>query len=371
MAGWLALRRLDDVASAETHFAAMRKAADGPISRSKADYWLGRTADKRGLSEKAADHYRRAATELDTFHGQLARQRLEPGRRPISLKPPAMPTAEQIRRFNALDAVQAAVIARKSSLEPTLVRAFLNQLRNSAEGEAEVAMVAHLAEALGDTQGAVRIAKSAVARGQNLVIYAYPVHPFPAYTALRQPPEAALLLAIARQESEFNTRTMSGAGARGLLQVMPITAKHVCRDYKVRCDIPRLMTDISYNTSLASAYIADRMDEFQGSYVLAIAGYNAGPGRARQWIRQFGDPRDPKVDVIDWIERIPFQETREYVAKVLSNVQIYRARLGEAATALRLHEDFARARGGPAAVPLPIPSAADTTGPAAKSTSSN
>lgn len=368
MAGWLAFRRLDDLAQAERHFSEMRKAADGPLSRAKSEYWLGRVADKRGDKEKARDHYRRAAAETDTFHGHLARLQVQRGRLAINLKPPSMATEDQIARFNSLDSVKAAVVARKSGLDLPIVRAFLNQLRASIDSEAEVAMVAHLAEALGDTQAAVRIAKSAVARGHNLMLYAYPVHPFPAYNALRQPPEVALLLGIARQESEFNTRTVSGAGARGLLQVMPITARHVCRDYKIKCDIPRLLTDMAYNTSLASAYIADRMGEFQGSYVLAIAGYNAGPGRARQWIRQFGDPRDPMVDVIDWIERIPFEETREYVGKVLSNIQIYRARLGEESGALRLHEDLARARAD-AATPLPIPSAGEAASTAPKQSS--
>ncbi len=113
---------------------------------------------------------------------------------------------------------------------------------------------------------------------------------------------------------------------------MTVTANHVCRDYKIKCDIPRLMTDNSYNAMIASAYIADRMGEFGGSYVLGLASYNAGPGRAREWVREFGDPRDPKVDPIDWIERIPITETREYVTKVLSNIQIYRARVGESAT---------------------------------------
>lgn len=356
MAGWLALRYLKNTAAAETHFAQMRKAADGPLSRAKADYWLARTAEAKGDTSKARDHFQRAAGEVDTFHGQLARQRLEPGRRPLPLQTPALPTSDQIARFNGLDAVKAVVVARKSGLESSVTRAFLYGLRNAMETEAEVALVTHLAEALGDTQTAVRIAKTAVARGQNLHIYSYPVHPFPAYTALRKSPEAAMLLAIARQESEFNTLTVSGAGARGLLQVMPITAQHVCRDYKIRCDIPRLLTDMSYNTSLASAYIADRMDEFQGSYVLAIAGYNAGPGRARQWIAKFGDPRDPKVDPIDWIERIPFQETREYVAKVMSNIQIYRARLGDATAALQLEDDLLRARGRSASAPMPLPS---------------
>lgn len=358
MAGWLALRKLADPAKAEPHFAAMRKSADGPLSRAKAEYWLGRLAETRGQRDKATDHYRRASAETDTFHGQLAALKIDPSRRSLPIRSPAAPSSDEVARFVGLDAAQAAVAARKAGLDPAITRAFLNGLRNVTESEGEVALLVQLAETLGDTQAAVRIAKSAVARGQNLIPFAYPVHPFPAYTALRQPPEAALLLAIARQESEFNTRTLSGAGARGLLQVMPITARHVCRDYKITCDIPRLMTDMSYNTSLASAYIADRMDEFLGSYVLSIAGYNAGPGRARQWIREFGDPREQGVDVVDWIERIPFQETREYVAKVLSNVQIYRARLGDGSNALRLAEDFARARGAARAAPAPVPSSA-------------
>jgi soluble lytic murein transglycosylase len=262
----------------------------------------------------------------------------------LDLRPPTAPTTDEVAKFNALDAVRATVIAQKAGLGVPVVRTFLNNLRTVMRSEGEVALAAHLAEMLGDTQSAVRIGKLAVARGQGLHYYAYPVHPFPAYSALRKPPEPAFLLGIARQESEFNTLTVSGAGARGLLQVMPITARHVCRDYKVKCDIPRLLTDQSYNTMIASAYIADRMDEFTGSYVLTLAGYNAGPGRARQWIRAFGDPRDPNVDPIDWIERIPFQETREYVAKVLSNIQVYRARLGDEATALRLDQDLARAR---------------------------
>ena len=189
-------------------------------------------------------------------------------------------------------------------------------------------MVAHLAEALGDTQMAVRIAKAGVARGlqsAGVQLSAARVPRSSRRCACRSP-EMPLLLGIARQESEFNGQTMSGAGARGILQVMPITARHVCKDYKIKCDIPRLMTDNSYNTMMAAAYIGDRMREFGGSYVLGFAGYNAGPGRARQWIREFGDPRDPKVDPIDWIHRIPFEETREYVQKVMSNVQVYRAR---------------------------------------------
>jgi soluble lytic murein transglycosylase len=342
LAGWLALRHLHEPRKAVGHFQALAKSADGPLSRAKAHYWLGRTYEAMGDRSKANESYLTASLQVDTFHGQLARLKLDPKANGLKIDPPVAPTREEIARFSGLDAVQAAVLAHKAGLDRTLVRAFLIQLRVHMTTEAEVAMLAHLAEELGDTQIAVRIGKYGVAKGFNLIYYAYPVHRLPAYTPLRRPAETALILAVARQESEFNMATLSGAGARGILQVMPVTAKHVCRDYKLKCDIPRLMKDAAYNTMMGSAYISDRMDEFRGSYVLAIAGYNAGPGRAREWIREFGDPRDPQIDPIDWIHRIPIQETREYVQKVLSNLQVYRARLGDEATAVRLNADLRR-----------------------------
>jgi soluble lytic murein transglycosylase len=347
LAGWLALRMLKDPKRAEPHFLALKKAADGPLSRAKANYWLGRTAEVTSSGRAAADpFYREAALDTDTFHGMLARQKLEPTNTAIKIAAPAPPTSAEIERFMSLDTVKAVVAGRKAGLDREIMRSFLVQLRNVFEGEAGSALVAHLAEAIGDTQMAVRTGKAAISARQNMFYYAYPVHSFPAYTPLRKPPETAFLLGIARQETEFNNLTVSGAGAKGLLQVMTVTAEHVCRDYKIKCDVKRLLTDTSYNTMMASAYTADRMDEFRGSYILALAGYNAGPGRARQWIRELGDPRDADADPIDWIERIPIQETREYVAKVLANIQIYRARLGEEATALRLEDDLRRAKAG-------------------------
>ena len=343
MAGWLALRHLKDPARAKPHFAAMAKAADGPLSRAKAAYWQGRTADAAGDAAGARAHYQTATKENDTFHGLLAMQQLNTGRLALNVSPPAAPSNEQVARFVAMDAVKAVGAAKKAGVTPGIMRAFIVHLRTHFDNEADVAMTTHLAEMIGDTQLAVQTGKNAIARGMNMAIYAYPVHPFPSYTALRQPPEPAYLLGIARQETEFNKLTVSGAGAKGLLQVMTVTANHVCSDYKIKCDIPRLLSDIQYNTMIASAYISDRMAEFSGSYILGAAGYNAGPGRARQWIREFGDPRDPKVDPVDWIERIPIQETREYVGKVLANIQMYRARLGQE-PALRLTEDLVRGR---------------------------
>jgi soluble lytic murein transglycosylase len=270
-------------------------------------------------------------------------QTLDPSRTHFDITPPAYPTAAQIRKLNASDQAHALVLAQKAGLSREITRTLLAGLRNAAPSEAEVGMVAFLAEELGDPQMSLRIAKIAIARGQNLLIYAYPLKPFPGYTPLRAPPELPLLLGLARQETEFNAQIVSGAGAKGLLQVMPGTARHVCRDYKIKCRIDRLLSDPPYNAMIGSAYVADRMDDFNGSYVLGLAGYNAGPGRARQWMNEFGDPRASNVDPIDWIERIPIPETRNYVTKVLANIQMYRARLGMK-NPLRLRQDLWRGR---------------------------
>ena len=342
MAGWIAFRLLGRPEVALAHMDASRQSADGPLSKARGEYWAGRVLEALGRNGEAKARYEAAAVVADTFHGQLARHRVA-GPRPIDIRVPlpAMPTAEQARRFNSLDSVRGAVAVAKAGLGRNLLRGLFGHLRNHLEGEAELAMLAHLAGALGDVQTSLRVGKTAIARGFNLVTYAYPLHALPDYEPLREPPELAVLLGIARQETEFNNTIVSSAGARGLLQVMPATAKHVCTDHKVKCDIARLLSDNVYNTQIASAYIGDRMAEFRGSYVLTLAGYNAGPGRARQWMREFGDPREPGVDPIDWIERIPIEETREYVKKVLSNIQVYRGRLDDPA-ALRLEDDLRR-----------------------------
>lgn len=355
MAGWLALRFLKDTKAAIQHFNAAAKVADGPLSRARAAYWLGRIAESAGGDGKATDHYRLAAREIDTFYGQLAQLKLDPDNRRIKIKMPKAPTLEQAKRFTDLDAVRAVVVARKSGLEQAIPRILVANFRTYFDNETDLAMAAHLADAIGDTQLALRNAKSAVARGHNMLVYAYPVHTFPTFTPLAKPPELAFLLGITRQETEFNKDTVSGAGAKGLMQVMTVTAQHVCKDHKIKCELDRLLPDQAYNAQIASAYIADRMREFRGSYVLGLSGYNAGPGRSREWIRAFGDPRDPNLDPVDWIERIPFQETREYVSKVLSNIQIYRARLGDEANALQIDRDLNRARGQINLAPDPIP----------------
>lgn len=345
LAGHIALRHLRDRPAAIRHFTAMRKAADGPLSRSKAEYWLARAHVENGDGDAAAEHYRRGATFIDTFDGQLARLKAYPASRTLPVPLPDAITEADIGRFLARDAVAAARLAAVSGFTRRNAMTFFARLSHRLTSEAELAMLAELARSLGDTQIAVRLGKAAVARGRKLYLYAYPIDALPAYTPLRPSPERAMLLAIARQETEFNEAIVSGAGARGILQVMPVTARHVCRDYRVPCNIPRLLSDPSYNAQLAAAYIADRTDEFAGSYILTLTGYNAGPGRTREWLRKLGDPRVANVDPLDWIYRIPFEETRGYVQKVLANVQIYRSLLGEEKP-LRLDLDLARAKAG-------------------------
>lgn len=342
MAGWLALRYLRDAKAAEKHFTDLIANADGPLSRARGNYWLGRTAEAKGDKKSARARYEKAASFNDTFHGLLAMQKLNPGSRALRYDPPAMPSPDLAKRFTSHEAMRAAAIAHKAKLGRHITRVFLLSGARIENDEAWAAMAAHLARVTDDTQTSVRIGKAAIARGHNLIYYSYPIHALPKYDPLRPPPETAYLLGLARQETEFNTSTVSGAGARGILQVMKITANHVCKDYKIKCNHGRLLNDASYNTMIASAYVADRLDDWKGSYVLGLPSYNAGPGRTRQWVREFGDPREAGVDPIDWIERIPIEETRSYVAKVLSNIQVYRARLG-VDSPLRIEDDLYRA----------------------------
>jgi len=221
----------------------------------------------------------------------------------------------------------------------------LNGLKDRAEDEASAVLAAHLAITLGDTQMALKIGKAGMERGWNgLTRYSYPTVAMPAFEPLRSLPERALVYAIARQESEFNTITKSSAGARGILQIMPGTARAVCSKYRVKCEVGKLIADPSYNAKLATAYVADTTDDFAGSYIMAIAGYNAGPGRVRDWVGKIGDPRGAGVDPIDWVEMLNVDETRDYVKKVLSNVQVYRAELEDPTKALRIRADLQRGR---------------------------
>ena len=182
----------------------------------------------------------------------------------------------------------------------------------------------------------VTIARDAIRSGVNLVSRGYPI---PAQFD-RNHPETPLLLALIRQESSFDSFAKSHAGARGLMQIMPPTAKYVAQKLKVPYSKIRLMTDPEYNIMLGRAYISSLLRQYDGSYVLALAAYNAGPKRVRRWLRDNGDPRSAEVDTLDWIESIPFSETRTYIQRVLGNLQVYRMRLSKPQMALSLENDL-------------------------------
>jgi soluble lytic murein transglycosylase len=190
-------------------------------------------------------------------------------------------------------------------------------------------LLAELAHAAQDARGLVFVAKAAFGRGLALDAKAFPTFAIPPFKQVGPAVDPAIIYAIARQESAFSPRAVSSAGARGLMQLMPPTARAVAKKYGVAFNVGKLLSEPAYNLQLGSAEIGDLLQAYRGSYILAFAAYNAGRSRVNSWIQQYGDPRDPKVDAIDWVERIPFSETRNYVQRVMENAQVYKARLGK------------------------------------------
>ena len=174
----------------------------------------------------------------------------------------------------------------------------------------------------------LHLGKAALARGLPLDYYAFPTVSVPRYSAIGPKIDSALLFAIIRQESAFNPADLSAAQAMGLMQVTPAAGRDTCKRFGCKYDVKRLKNDIPYNLQVGAAELGGVIEEYRGNYILAFAAYNAGRGRVQEWIARFGDPRDPKVDPVDWVERIPFMETRNYVQRVMENMQVYRMRFG-------------------------------------------
>jgi soluble lytic murein transglycosylase len=321
-AGWFALRGLNDPELAAPHFADMAKVADGPIGLSRAYYWLGRTAEAGGSGD-AVTYYRRAARYGTAFYGQLAAARL--GLQAISIDDPS-PDESDLKNFGGREAVRAIRRLEQSGYQARadiLYRALAEQLHSPGE----LALLAALAEARGDHFLALRVGKIAANRGLAIGALSHPVGVIPASADISGTGQA-LAYAVARQESEFKIGAVSGAGALGLLQLLPGTAKDMAKKNGLPYARERLTTDAGYNATLGSAFLSDQLARFDGSYVLTFVAYNAGPGRANQWVKKYGDPRGKKLEqVIDWIERIPFTETRGYVQRVMENYQVYKMRL--------------------------------------------
>ena len=325
-AGWYALRGLQDGANASAHFRKILQVSNGPISQSRGWYWLGRAAEVGGPG-KAADFYAKAASYPSTFYGQLAAEKL--GRRTLDVTYPS-PSATDRQRFQTREAVQA--ISRLEAAghgwrADALYRALAKQL----DSPGEVAMLTARAERSGNHQLSLQIGKIAYGRGIDVAALAFPIGVIPDNANISGSGKA-LAYAIARQESAFNPAAVSSANARGLLQLLPKTAKAVAGRHGITYSADKLTQDAGYNATLGAHYLGEQIDTFGGSYILTFIAYNAGPNKVPEWISRYGDPRGKSLDdVIDWIERIPFPETRNYVQRVMENYQVYKARLGQKA----------------------------------------
>lgn len=343
MAGWIALQFLDKPELAKTHFLAQRNAASGPRAIASAEYWLGRATRALGSSDESKAHFSNAAAHGPTFHGLLALQSLDPGSMNFDLPKTPKPTKEDMKRLLEHDAVRALGVLRAAGLQK-YTRLFLYHLARTLESPVEIALIAQYARHIDKLQASVRLGKIAFNRGLPVADYAFPTDVLPDYRRLNDGVELGLLHALTRQESEFNIVAKSHAGARGLMQIMPRTARSIARSYKVRYRKSKLTGDGSYNVMLGAAHLRDLVDQFSGSYIMAMAAYNAGGPRVKQWVRAFGDPRRPEIDPLDWIEQIPFTETRRYVQKILTGLQIYRARLEGTENALQILQDLSRGK---------------------------
>ncbi|MEI2297547.1 lytic transglycosylase domain-containing protein [Ensifer sp. MJa1] len=325
-AGWYALRGMEDPATAARHFRRILDVSNRPLSASRAWYWLGRSAEA-GAPGDASAYFANAARYPGTFYGQLAAARL--GRKTLNVAYPA-PSTDDRARFENREAVRA--IARLEAAghawrADSIYRALADELTSPGE----LALLSARAEKSGNHQLSLQVGKIAFGRGIDVAALAFPVGVIPS-SANIDGSGKALAYAIARQESAFNPQAISTANARGLLQLMPGTAKGVASRYGLAYSQERLTSDAGYNATLGAHYLGEQINSFGGSYILTFIAYNAGPRRVPEWLDRYGDPRGKPIDeVVDWIERIPFQETRNYVQRVMENYQVYKSRLGQKA----------------------------------------
>jgi len=341
-AGWIALRFLEEPTWAYDHFRNVYRAVSYPISRSRGAYWAGRAAEAIGKSNEAKTWYESAAIYPETYYGQLALDRLNKGAR-LNLP------EEKPRNATVVERVEGHELARVARLlveadARNRVRPFVLQLASLHDNKDWKQVVAAFARSLGRPDLAIHIAKR-VRRDDDLLIDAS--HPTLASLGLPVSTDAALVdpalvHAVIRQESGFFVSARSHAGARGLMQVMPATAQLVARKHDIKYVAAKLQSDPEQNMKIGRTYLADLVEAFDGSYILALAAYNAGPNRARRWVREFGDPRTGEIDPVDWVEMIPFDETRNYVQRVMENLQVYRALLNGGDNPLQIAADLQR-----------------------------
>jgi soluble lytic murein transglycosylase len=335
LAGFIALRFLKDPATALSAFQKLDAGVTRPISKSRAQYWQGRAYEAQGDNASALTHYRLAATWPETFYGQIALAHID-----------STPT------LHLTDTIVEAAAASELDADPLMpeikVLADLgqeNSLRAFIDRDVEVySSPRHLKRLMlllidwGYPEIAVRLAKTASYAGAPMPLFTHPLIALPAYPGPGTAPDPALVLGLIRQETEFDATAVSGAGARGLMQMMPASAKLAAKQAGLPYRPEALLSDTSYNMQLGMMEYHGHMDRYGGSNVLAAASYNAGPGNVKKWLAANGDPR--VTDPLDWIEQIPFGETRNYVQRVLENTEVYRARLAGKDVPLKILPDL-------------------------------
>ena len=324
-AGWIALRFLHDPKTAAAHFAHIVENTVSPYALSRSGYWQGRTAEAMGQRARAKAYYETAAQYTATYYGQIARARL--GLTDLGLRgPPSLPPAAHGMMGN-FEVVRAAEILYALN-ERDFLASIYAELGESGTDVAGLSALAEVAGKHGDGRAMLLLGEGAYGRGLPLEYYAYPTVGLPDYPPIAPPIDSAVAYSIARQESHFSQKVVSVAHAMGLMQVTPAAAIDTAKKFKAVYNRARLLSDPVYNMQMGAAELSNLLAGYNGSYILTFAGYNAGRGRVRQWIAAYGDPRDPKVDPVDWVERIPISETRNYVARIMENLQVYRARFG-------------------------------------------
>jgi soluble lytic murein transglycosylase len=331
LAGFIALRRLNKPAEAMRHFTALVGLSKAAITQGRAHYWLGRAIAAAGGDAKP--EYERAAAWPTTFYGQLAALALGDdasalARRITALHDPAY-TREQVLAFTDREVVRAAAMLVAWN-DPHRARVFLLRMDELAPDPADRALTARFALRVGLPDTAVFVARRMGRDGLALPEAGWPI--------AAEPPDApidpSVALGLIRQESSFDIGAISPSGARGLMQLMPFTAQAVAKQIGTPTSLTTLTSDPAHNMRLGTAYLREMLDRFDNSLPLAVAAYNAGPHRVDQWLPENGDPRVGPIDMLDWIELIPINETRNYVQRVLENVVIYRARRGESTPTL-------------------------------------
>ena len=325
LAGYIALQKLRDPELAAVHFQRFLASVETPISIGRGGYWLGRAYAAMGQADKAHEAYARGAEYQTSFYGLLAAEKLGRPFDPALVKPAPMPDWREAA-FMQSSVTEAGLMLLKAG-DLALAERFLTHLVETLP-PVQARQLGQMAVDLDQPHLAVMISKRAARGGVELEGAYYPLHPVAKH---RLPMAEEMTLAIARRESEFDPAVISHAGARGLMQVMPATAKLVATELGILANhkTSRLTAEWDYNAKLGASYLAGLAGKFRGNVVMMAAGYNAGPHRPIVWMERYGDPRDGGPDIVDWIEHIPFNETRNYVMRVTESLPVYRARLGK------------------------------------------